>query len=117
MKPATSCGVFFGGAMAYAGEGDQLGVVQVTRGASAAEWMGTARSQSPQRTRLGVSRGRRRARRRPDMSLCQVWRRRSRCEDGAGGAEVVAIGLEALGSVPALGAGHAAEADHLQPLG
>jgi len=38
-------------------------------------------------------------------------------QDGAGGAEVVAIGLEALGRVPALGAGHAAEADHLQPLG
>jgi hypothetical protein len=36
--------------------------------------------------------------------------------DGAGGAEVVAIGLEALGSVPALWAGHAAEADHLKPL-
>jgi hypothetical protein len=38
-------------------------------------------------------------------------------EDGSGGAQVVAIGLEALGRVPALGAGHAAETDHLQPLG
>ena len=37
-------------------------------------------------------------------------------EDGAGRAQIVAVGLEALGSVPALGAGHAAEADHLQPL-
>ena len=35
---------------------------------------------------------------------------------GAGRAEVVAVGLEALGRVPALGAGHAAEAEHLHPL-
>jgi hypothetical protein len=34
-------------------------------------------------------------------------------EDGSGGAEVVAVGLEALGRVPALGARHAAEANHL----
>jgi hypothetical protein len=38
-------------------------------------------------------------------------------EDGAGGAEVIAIGLEALGSIPALRARHAAEADHLEPFG
>jgi len=38
-------------------------------------------------------------------------------EDGAGSAEVVAVGLEALRGVPALRAGHAAEANHLQPLG
>ena len=36
---------------------------------------------------------------------------------GAGGAEVVAVGLQAVGGIPALGASHAAEADHLHPLG
>jgi len=36
---------------------------------------------------------------------------------GSWGAEVIAVGLEAIRGVPALGAGHAAEADHLHPFG
>ncbi len=38
-------------------------------------------------------------------------------KDGSGGAEVVAVGFEALRGVPPLGAGHAAKANHLEPLG
>ena len=87
------------------------------RQSSGAEWIGTARSQSPQMTRLGVVGRRRSERRSSDISLCQVCQEAQEVEDGAGGAKVVAVGLEALGGIPALWAGHAAEADHLEPLG
>ena len=36
--------------------------------------------------------------------------------DGSGGAEVLAVGFEAFGAVPALRTGHAAQGHHLHPL-
>jgi len=109
-------GGFFGGTVAYTGESDQVGVLemaaQLGRGAERDGAVGV----TPEDEGRGIEVMAERAAE-PGHVVVPGLEQAQKVEDGARGAEVVAVGLEALGSVPTLGAGHAAEANHLEPFG
>jgi len=107
---------FFGGTMAYAGESDEVGVVQVAAELGRGVEGDGAVAVAPEDEGGGievVAEGATEA----GHVIVPGLEQAQEVEDGAGGTEVVAVRLEALGGVPALGARLAAEADHLQPLG
>jgi hypothetical protein len=109
-------GSFFGGAMAYAGEGDEFGVEQVGaklgRGAKGDGSVAVApydESRGLERAAEGAAKA--------SHIVVPGLEQAKQVVDGAGSAKVIAVGLETFGCIPALGAGHAAKADHLNPLG
>lgn len=109
-------GHFFRGTMSYTGESDEIRVEKVgAKLGCRAERYGAV-TVAPEDQRWGVERSAERA---PEVSHVVVpgLEEAQQVKDGARGAEVVPVGLEARGSIPALGAGHAAEADHLKPFG
>ena len=106
----------FGGTMADAGEGDEFGLRQVAaefrRGVDGDGTIAVA----PEDEAGDVETPAERAAETRHV-VVPGFQQAQQVEDSAGGAKVVAVGLETLGRIPTLGAGHAAKADHLKPLG
>ncbi len=109
-------GSLFGGAMADPGDGDQLRVqepvAELRRGVNGDGAIAVAPEDE-----AGSSEGTLERAAQTGHIVMPGLEQAKQMQDGSGGAEIVAVGLETIGRVPALGAGHAAQADHLQPLG
>ena len=107
---------FFGRTVAYAGEGDEVGVLEMAAQLGCGVDGDGAVAVAPENEGGGIEVVAEGAAQIGHVVMPSL-EETQQVGHGAGGAEVIAVGLEALGRVPALGTGHAAEADHLHPFG
>ncbi len=109
-------GGLFGGAVADSGEGDELGVAQAGPQFGGRVERHGAVAVSPE-DEAGGAEGTTEGAAETGHVFVPGAEQAKEMVDGSGGAEVIAIGLEAGRGVASLGAGHAAETEHLEPLG
>jgi hypothetical protein len=109
-------GSFFGRPVTDARKRNELGVLQVTAQLGGGVDRDSTIAIAPHDEGWGIEMVAKRAAQASHIVVPRL-EQAEQMEDGARGAEVIAVRLEALRCVPALGSGHAAETDHLQPLG